>query len=142
MSAGPPGKSQRLLSGRFSFSNRFYETQANVLLNRQIVLPVTLAHKQKPPEYVWDVQEKKSWSSQQSSWLYLEQEGRTQTPACGNIGSSPPPAGMRPSARRGLPRTCTHSYGGLASGTWLVLGKGKVQLLEMNGFLPENWPQK
>lgn len=31
-------------------------------------------------------------------------------------------------------------HAGLASGTWLVLGKEKVQLLEMNGFLPKTWP--
>lgn len=29
-------------------------------------------------------------------------------------------------------------HAGLASGTWLILGKEKVQLLEMNGFLPKN----
>lgn len=31
-------------------------------------------------------------------------------------------------------------HAALASGTWLVLGEEKVQLLEMNGFLPKNWP--
>lgn len=50
-----------------------------------------------------------------------------------------PPAGMRPSARRNLPWSCEHTYAALASGTWLVLGKEKVWLLEINGLLCRFW---
>lgn len=59
-STGPPGKSRRLSSGHFSFSNCFYETQANILINSQIALPVAPAHKLRPPGYAWDALKKET----------------------------------------------------------------------------------
>ena len=141
MSTGPPGKSRRLRAGHFTFSNSFFffpETQANILLNTQIVFPVTLAHSRNPQNMSRMLRTRNHGPVNKAAGFLWSKREEHRLRAVGTSIPQPPPAGTRPSARSNLPWSCEHTYAALASGTWLVLGKEKVWLLEMNGFLGWN----